>query len=403
MAEIKDFNKERAAREGKNHSYKDKISKYKMRNTYRAAIVFAIAIAIILVVYVQFKRHVYTDYDVIATVSRSVMTDSVDKRLDSAVLTYSKDGAHYTDTKGNITWNQTYQMQDMKVAVCGNTVAIGEYNGRRIITQKADKQISEIETNLPILDLTVSEEGYVTAILDGKSYTSINTYDPSGKAIFTGEAHMNESGYPAAINLSPDGEILGVAYWYVDAGVIKTDMAFYNFGDVGQNNNDCIVSAYSYTDLLIPYIQFIDNKTSFAVGDGRLILYSGNHVPVEEMTKLFEEEVQSVYYGSKYIALVFRSEDSDYFYRVDIYNAQAKNTDNFFVKSFYTDISYDDIVLTDDTFIIYNERECQINTYSGTEKYRGEFKKSVRLMIPLGKSYKYMLVTDDSIDTIQMK
>ena len=243
----------------------------------------------------------------------------------------------------------------------------------------------------------------MTAILDGKNHIAINTFDPSGKAIFTGEAHMNESGYPAAISLSPDGEILGVAYWYVDAGVVKTDVAFYNFGDVGQNNNDCIVSAYSYTDLLIPYIHFINNKTSFAVADGRLILYSGNHIPVEQTTKLFDEEVQSVFYGDKYIALVYRSDDSEYFYRVDIYNSQTKNADNFFVKSVYTDISYDDIVLGDDTFIIYNDRECMISTYSGTEKFRGEFKKPVRLMIPLGKSYKYMLVTDDSVDTIQMK
>jgi len=53
--------------------------------------------------------------------------------------------------------------------------------------------------------------------------------------------------------------------------------------------------------------------------------------------------------------------------------------------------------------VIYNESECQIFTTEGVEKYRGNFGKSVRLMLPAGGSYKYYLVTDNTIDTIQLK
>ena len=53
--------------------------------------------------------------------------------------------------------------------------------------------------------------------------------------------------------------------------------------------------------------------------------------------------------------------------------------------------------------VIYNESECQIFTMEGVEKYRGSFTKSARLLLPTGGSYKYYLVTDNTIDTIQLK
>ena len=62
-----------------------------------------------------------------------------------------------------------------------------------------------------------------------------------------------------------------------------------------------------------------------------------------------------------------------------------------------------DILFEEDAMVIYNESECQIFTTEGVEKYRGNFGKSVRLMLPAGGSYKYYLVTDNTIDTIQLK
>ena len=71
--------------------------------------------------------------------------------------------------------------------------------------------------------------------------------------------------------------------------------------------------------------------------------------------------------------------------------------------SYYFDVDYTDIFFEEDAMVIYNESECQIFTTEGVEKYRGNFGKSVRLMLPAGGSYKYYLVTDNTIDTIQLK
>lgn len=398
MADIKSYMKEKKKREQNQAGYKEKIRKHKLSNMYRILLVAVAAIALIAVVVVQYKRHVYTDYDIVSSVPRESVSGSIDLRLGNSILTYSKDGAHCTDAKGNATWNQTYEFQDVRLAMCGGTVAIAEYNGRNIYVQNGEKQVSKITTTMPIRNVSVSAEGYVTAILEGTDVTVINTYDPSGKNIYEGEARMNGSGYPAAICLSPDGKLLCVSYWYLDAGVVKTNVAFYNFGDVGENVNDCMVSVFFYTDTLVPQVQFMNNSTAFAVGDNRLAIYSGNYAPEAVADYMLNEEIQSVFYSDRYIGLVFRSEDSEKLYRMDVYDASAG-----MVGSFYLDIEYTDIFFGQNIFVAYNETECVITTMDGVEKFNGEFTKPIRLMLPVGNSYKFLLVTDSSIDTIQMK
>ena len=73
--------------------------------------------------------------------------------------------------------------------------------------QNAEKQLGTITTTMPIRDLTVSATGNVTAILADADVTWINTYNSEGENIYTGQARMQNSGYPAAISLSPNGEL----------------------------------------------------------------------------------------------------------------------------------------------------------------------------------------------------
>lgn len=398
MADIRNYLREKEQREQNQSNYKDKIMRHKLTTIYRILLVAAVLAAIVALVYLQYKRHVYTGYDVVDSVLRDKGADARDVRLKNAVLTYSKDGAHCTNGKGDVVWNQTYEIQDIKLATCQDVAAIGNYNGRSIYLGNTEKQLGEITTTMPIRNLAVSATGNVTAVLADTDVTWINTYNSAGENIYSGQTHMHNSGYPAAISLSPNGELLAASYVYVDAGIVKTNVAFYNFGPVGANNSDYMVSGYTYSDLLVPMVQFMDNETMFAVGDGRLMIYKGDQIPASEMEYLFDEEVQSVFYSDKYVGLVFLSENSESRYRMDVYNTKADK-----VGSYYFDIEYNDIFFGQDIFTAYNETECLVMTLEGTEKFNGHFSKTVDLMIPTGSAYKYLLVTENTIDTIQLK
>lgn len=400
MADIRSYMKEKEKREQKQESYKEKIARHKLAFLSRILLAAAVLIGAALFFYIQYKRHIYTDYEIIASVESAQLEGTTNIRLGNAILTYSKDGAHCTDAKGNVVWNQTFQIQDVRLAVNGDTVAIGDYNGRSIYVANSEKLLGEITTTMPIRDLTVSKEGYVTAVLTDSDITWVNRYDSNGEVKNEGRTHADDSGYPMALSLSPGGELLCVAYLYIDAGIMKTKIAFYNFGPVGSNVTDRLVSTWSYTDMLIPYVRFLDDDTVVAVGDSRLMIYSGSHIPGSPEEHMIDREVRSVFYNERYVGLVFFSDNSENRYQIDVYDTETPNSK---AKTFYFDIEYTDIFFEKGTLVIYNETECQVVTMDGIEKYHGNFAKPVGLMASAGKAYRYLLVTDDSMDTIQLK
>lgn len=398
MADISNYLKEREKREQKQNGYKEKIRQHKRSMFYKVGLIILVLGMIAALVMVQYEQHIYTDYDVVSSAMKEGAAGAADIRLGDSILTYSKDGAHCTNVKGEVAWNQTYEIQDIKLSVCQDVAAIGNYNGREIYVQSAGQQLGTITTTMPIRDIAVAANGNVTAVLADTDVTWINTYNAQGENIYTGQAHMYDSGYPAAVSLSPNGELLAVSYVYVDAGVIKTNVAFYNFGPVGANHSDYIVSAYSYQDMLVPQVQFMNNETSFAVGDSRLMIYTGAQKPVSTKEYLYDKEIQSVFYNENYVGLVFISDDASAQYRMDVYNASAEK-----VGSYYFDTDYTNIFFEQEQFVVYNETECVVMTFGGVEKFKGSFNRTVNLMLPTASAYKYVLVTDSSIDTIQLK
>lgn len=398
MADIRSYMKEIEKRGEKREDYKEKIAKHK-KISFLKVFLLVIALAGVAVFFaIKYKNQVYTDYDIIASVPREKVTGATDMRLGNSILTFSKDGAHCRDTRGNVNWNQTFEIQNVRLAVNGDTVAMGDYNGRAVYVANTERLLGEVNTTMPIRELAVSETGTVTAVLADSDVTWVNTYYNGG--VIEGRTHMDDSGYPMAISLSPNGELLCVAYVYLDAGILKTDVAFYNFGVVGSNASDFLVSTWAYTDMLIPCVKFINDDTAFAVGDGQLIIYSGGYVPNPQAGYLYDREVQSVFYNDRYVGLVFFSDHSENKYQLNVYDTAKTDSQ---AKIFYFDMEYTDIFFEKDTFVIYNETECQVMTMGGIEKYRGGFLKPVQLMIPTGKDYRYILITEDSMDTIQLK
>ena len=398
MTNIRSYLKEKQKREQDRTNYKEKIMRHKMQNIYRMLLAAAAVLAVIAILYIQYKRHIYSGYDIVSSVPLDVAAEATDVRLENCILTYSKDGAHCTTARGVVNWNQTYQIQDIKMDINRDVVAIASYNGREIYVQNTEKQLGTVTTNMPIRDVAVSATGNVTAVLSDTDVTWINTYDATGKMLFTGQVHMQETGYPVAVSLSPGGVLLAVCYVYLDAGAMKSNVVFYNLGPVGENMSDRIVSVYTYSDMLIPEIHFINDDTAFAVGDNRLTVFKGSQTPIDGAGHIFDKEIQAVFYGEKYIGLVFGSDDAEHAFKLEIYNADGKKA-----RSYYFDLDYTDILFEEEDFVIYNESKCQIITYSGVEKFNGSFTKAAELLLPTKNAYKYTMVTSASIDTIQLK
>ena len=400
MASVRDYLKRKKDRPDQEYriSYREKIKSHKFTIFYRTILVFVLIVAIVAALYIQWKNKVYTQMAVVSSAEIHITQDANLLPFAGYLLTYSKDGAGCMDIKGNAVWNQTFEMQNPMVDMCQNVVAIGDYNGRSIYVMDTGGVIGNITTNKPMRDFCVASNGVVAVVLDDTDTTWIYLYDAKGKELVYFRTTMKDSGYPIKVSISPNAQLVCVSYLFVDSGQMKSSVAFYNFGDVGQNNTNNYVSGYDYLDVVVPFACFLDNKSLFAVSDDRIMFYGGAQKPVTIAESLISETVQSVYYGNEYIGLVFISTESNSRYRLDVYHKSGE-----FRQSIEFDIDYRDILFREDQIIIYNESESRIYNSNGMEKYSGRFEKSALVLIPQSNAYRYMIVTPDSIDTVELQ
>lgn len=402
MAVIKNFNEENqkkksGARERQMQAERayDRHRKWRL---VRVLIILAILIGAGIILFVGYRGKIYEEYDVVNTAPRTKVDGAKDVKLGNSVLTYSRDGAHCVDLKGVMTWNQSFEIQDIQLATCKNVSAICGYNGHEIYVQSSESQLGQIQTNLPIKNITVAATGRVTAILEDTNVTWINTYEPSGQNVYEGQFHMSQSGYPSAISLSPNGDLLAVSFVFVEEGSIVTNIAFYNYGPVGDNQSDQLVSTFTYRDMIVPEIHFMTNGAAFAVADNRLMFYAGEQVPTTKKEHILDREVKAVYYDQNYVGLVFASDVPEHRYLLEVYSSSGEN-----VAERYIDEDYLGIFFEEKTYAIYNANGCKIYTISGICKYEGKFNENISLMLPTDSPYRYRVVTDSAIDTIQLK
>ena len=403
MANIRDYLKEKEKRQGAspNIDYREKIRSHKLTIFYRVVLCFLLIAAVTAFLVIQWRNKIFTQSVVTASSPATIVQGATVKNLGGNVLLYSKDGASCIDTAGNAIWNRTYEMQAPITSISEQMVAIGDYNGRSIYVMDKNGEKGTINTNLPIRDLCVSANGVVAAVLDDSDVTRINVYngnENTEEPIAYGKATMDKSGYPISISLSPNGKLMAVSYFYVDSGVMKSSVAFYNFGEVGKNETDNYVSGYDYSNTVVPYVQFMDNDSAFAVSDDRIVFFSGGERPMNVASNLLDEKIQRVYYNKDYVGLVFMNQNGESDYRLDVYNSDGNK-----VNSRLFDIEYTDIVFHKDQVIIYNNMECQICSIKGADKFVGTFEKNISLVIPTNSVYKYVTVTSDSIDMIELK
>lgn len=405
MADIKDFKrnqflvkKEEKSAEKEQGSLNSRIARHRILTFYKICAVAGVIAAIVIYAYFDWKNTVYTDYEVQQQYDWTKSSEAHCMNLSGTLFAYSKDGMSCTDTRGKVIWNQTYEMQNPVVRTCQNVVAVGDYNGRMIYVSNSEEIMGTIDTTMPIRDFCVAKNGVVAAVLDDSKVTGIYLYDVSGEELAYFKTTMSKSGYPIAIDISDDGKQIAVSYLKAENGQMSTSIGFYNFSSVGQNYTDNLVGGYGYANAVVPVVEFMNSENSFAVADNRLMFYQGRQKPENIANIMIDDEIQSVFYNEKHVGLVFYNVTGETTYSLVLYDTSGKKeqTINF-------NQEYKEIIFQTEGIIIYNDEECVIFDWEGRKKYEGIFKERIDCVIPLGNIARYIVVTSDSIQMIQLQ
>lgn len=350
---------------------------------------------VVLLGFLFLEKRSYHSYKVQAASEQEDTVSTQYTNLSGKILRYSSDEVSLVNTKLDTIWSQAYDMQNPVADVCGDRAVIADIDGTSMVFVDQNGVTGTVSTSYSIIKAKVSKNGMAAAILDGGDHTWINFYNLDGSLIAENQTNIQDPGYPMDVALAENGVVMMVAYQFVDSSETTSYVAFYNFGEVGQNEDDRIVSGYTYDGVVVPQIQYLGSN-AVALRDDGFTLYSGRQIPKELKTVQVENEIISTFYDENNIGLVFKNDSKDKQYTMQVYATDGKLK---FSKDF--NIPYTTIRMSDGYIIMYNSSQICVLNQNGTEKYFGNIDGTVRDFFKLGWN-KYLLVMDTGVNVIKL-
>ena len=358
-----------------------------------------------LVFNVWSRNKTYTTYETVATVEHSSTVNTLYTEYNGKLLKYSRDGISCIGSNNEAIWSQTYNMQNPMVDICQSAVAVADQQGNTVYVFDAQGAVTEISTLLPIQQISVSAQGVTAILLNDSTVSWIYLYDKEGSKLAESRCSLDETGQPISIGISPDGAKLAVSYLQVQEGAAASCVVFYNFGSVGSNFVDKIVSSKVYADTVIPRVKYIGKSTCAAISDQSIIYYEGAEIPEEKNTVTVDSKIESIFWGDGRIGIVTlgddtieEAEEETGRYQVDLYDASGRQI--LFRK---TDLEYSQVKLSGKYLILYNENECEIYSEKGVLKYKGSFDSVIADLYKGNGRNKFVLVFSDRTETIRLR
>ena len=365
---------------------------------YRICLLAILLMGLATAYFIYENTKVFDTYSVVSSTTEHFSDNSELYEFDGGIMTYGKDGAKAVDVNGTLLWNCTFDMQSPMMSMCGDTVAFADYGGSTVYIQKSDGTLKTVNTDKPVRKIAVSSAGYFVAVLEDTSITWIYMYDMNGTEIAYFKTTMEKSGYPVSIDISPSGELVSVSYYLVDCDEVISSVAFYNFGPVGQNQIDNLVSGYNYSDTLMATVKFMDSQTAYSVSQKKLCVYSGDHSPRSVSDMFITDNILSVYNSEDAIAVIYKNGDYDPKYRLEVYD---RSGERMLKKEFSFD--YSGVAFGNERVILYGDTNVVILTYSGEVRFEGNYSSAISLLLPTNVSSKYVFVTENTIDIVEFK
>ena len=378
-------------------NYELRLSRHK-RNIVKKTVITVVAIAAaVTAVGFYIEKRSYHNYKVVQSSEQEDVVSTSYIEMDGDILRYSPDGVSLVSDKMGTLWSETYQMQNPVADVNGTRAVIADKDGTTLEIYDKSGKTGSVTTSYSIIKARVSKSGLVASILDGGDDTWIDFYSTDGILIAENQTKIDDPGYPLDIAVSEDGVVMMVTYQFVDGSDTTSYVAFYNFGDVGQNEDDRIVSGYKYEGVVVPQIQYLSNNRSIALKDNGFTIYQGSQIPKEVKTIETDKEIVSTFYDDDMVGLVFKNDSKDKQYIMEVYNTadgKLKFKEDF-------NIPYTTIKLSGGNILMYNSSQMCVMNSRGVQKYLGSVDGTIKDFFKIGMN-RYLLVLDSGVDVIKL-
>lgn len=366
--------------------------------------VFVILAVVIVCIYLvnSYLNRTFNSYKVVDEIERADSNTVKYASYGDKIIKYSRDGASAISDDGSVVWNGSYELQNPTIDMCGDYVAIADVGGTELYVYNGSDSGTKVEVLLPIVEVEVANQGLIAVVMENTDSNLIQLIDPYSSAqvdnvVVEKQTSIQNNGFPVDISISNDGTKMVTNYLSVKNGVIQSQVTFYNFGEVGQNEVDRLVGMKDYGDQVIAKVEFLDNDTVGVYGESSVTLYSMKEINEEIKTLNWDKKINSIFSSSDYFGVILEDGNSEGNYQVCAYDLSGKEVMNENV-----DYQYTSVELSGSDLIFHSETTCNILRINGTEKFHYEFNKNLSYIFPLNNYTKYYLIDDTNINIIKL-
>lgn len=306
------------------------------------------------------------------------------------IVRYNRDGVVFLNRKNEEQWIQPTQLQNPTICVKDNAFAVADNGGNSILVFTREGLKGEIETTLPIEKIAISDQGIVSAILRNENSPQIISYDATGNILVEQQVTVSTTGYPVALEMSDDGNMLAVSYLYTEGTAIKSRVIYYNFGETGQERTDNIVMSEEYDNTVMAEIFFMGDARSIVVGDDRFVIYRGKEVPEKQKEITLDQEIQSVFHSDRYIGFILLNQEKSG-YELRLYSRLGEQVLSREISGKYSNVKIDGSEV-----IMFDGSRCCIITATGIVKFEGDLNvEALEIFQAPGINRYYMMSVDE--------
>lgn len=359
------------------------------------------AITIILVVAVEllYALRSFTSYEIRNSIERSNTDAAEFVQFNNYIIEYSNDGATCVTHNRDMVWNQSYEMSDPNIDVCGKYLCIYDRGGTGAYVLGEKGLECKIETTLPIQTVSVASQGTVAVLMRGDAQAQVKLFDKNGEELANGKFYGEKGSFPLDIALSQDGKKLAVNMIDTSQGGVGTTISFYNFGSVGQSQIDNNVGTYTYKDILVPEIEYLSDNKMVAFGTGKILVFEGAQKPELSQEILLEQEIASYFYSDKYIGIVYDNVNMENSWHVKVMDLKGKTVMENDTSIAYTKVEF----LSNNEICVSNETECEIFTLQSIKKFAYTFEKPIYKIIARDSLQNYTFIFKETTEEVRLK
>lgn len=381
---------------------KEKNSGKRKRRNKRKAVIAAVSILIVITalvcIYVWNRAHgePYDSFETVwsGTLNRNAAIEYLP--YSNGYMKVSRDGAEAVNSYGSLAWNVSYDMNNPVAATCRECAVVGDFGNKIVYMMDGTGSLYWKNVPYPIREVETSAVGVVAVRMNDGMSDYIQLITLAGEVLVAIKTLENQDGFPVDIALSEDGTKLATSYLVIDDGKADGWIAFYNFGEVGQNYANNLAGVYKYEEV-IPEIRFMDNDTLCAFRKEGVDIFHVPELPERIAEISCDAPILQVSTSKDYLGILTDNTKAGTVARAAVYDKKGQLVfDRTIVEQF------DAFLITGDDLVLYSTGACLVMNLNGTLKFNGLLVgRNVREIMPAGERDKLMLFEEESVTTIQ--